>query len=199
MGPVLAFCETWVKRVFAAFSIGAGCPDGAAPARARCRGGGGSASVGSEVDHYRIAVAPDGVGADLGDLEHGRSRAGLRLVVTGLLGRLKRCLGLDFDLPSADERRLRAVGGHVAAASTDERDHRVRRAGAGEALFAFLEPAPQAVGAEPFLGFDADGMVILTHEDLLQIAAEVLRRRSPGACAMHREWAADQRVTTKPA
>src|SRR6201988_2863279 len=26
--------------------------------------------------------------------------------------------------------------------------------GRGKALFAFLEPAPQAVGAEPFLGFD---------------------------------------------
>jgi hypothetical protein len=68
---------------------------------------------------------------------------------------------------------------------TDERDHRVRRAGAGEALFAFLEPAPQAVGAEPLLCFDADGMMVLTHEGLLQIAAEVLRRRSPGACAIH--------------
>src|SRR5882762_6485530 len=31
MGPVLAFCETWVNRVFTAFSIGAGCPDGAIP------------------------------------------------------------------------------------------------------------------------------------------------------------------------
>jgi hypothetical protein len=31
MGPVFAFCETEVNRVFTAFSIGAECPDGAAP------------------------------------------------------------------------------------------------------------------------------------------------------------------------
>jgi hypothetical protein len=79
--------------------------------------------------------------------------------------------------PTTDQRRLRAIGGPVAAAGTDERCYRVRRAGAGKALFAFLEPAPQTVGAEPFLCFDADGMMILTHEGLLDVAAGVLRRR----------------------
>ena len=44
------------------------------------------------------------------------------------------------------------------------------------------------MGAEPFRCFDADGMVVLTHEGLLRVAAGVLRRRSPGACAMHRDW-----------
>src|ERR1700730_4554534 len=33
------------------------------PGRARRRGGGGSGAVGSEVDRYRIAVAPNGVWA----------------------------------------------------------------------------------------------------------------------------------------
>src|SRR5207237_4003251 len=50
-----------------------------------------------------------------------------------------------------------------------------------------------------FLCFDADGMMVLTHEGLLHVAAGVLRRRSPDACAMRRDWAADQRVISNPA
>ena len=54
-----------------------------------------------------------------------------------------------------------------AAARANERDHCVRRAGAGEALLAFLEAVAQAVGTEPLFGFDADGMMVLAHQGLL--------------------------------
>ena len=59
----------------------------------------GSVSVGGQVDRYRVAVMPDGVGVDFRHLEHGRTRTRLHLVVAGLLGRFAWRLGLDFDLP----------------------------------------------------------------------------------------------------
>ena len=48
IGPVFAFCETLVNRAFTVFSIGAGCPDGAAPpARSRA----GAESSGDHQQH----------------------------------------------------------------------------------------------------------------------------------------------------
>jgi hypothetical protein len=65
--------------------------------------------------------------------------------------------------PAADQRRLRAIGRHIAAASADECDDRVRSAGAAKALFAFLEAAVHAGGVEALFGFDADRVVVLSH------------------------------------
>ena len=47
IGPVFAFRETLVKRVFTVFSIGAGCPDGAAPPARSRTGGKAQAIIGS--------------------------------------------------------------------------------------------------------------------------------------------------------
>jgi hypothetical protein len=76
-------------------------------------------------------------------------------------------IALDQDAlagPAADQRRLRAVGRHVAAAGADEGDDCVGSAGAAKALFAFLEAAVHAGGVEPLFGFDADGAVVLSHK-----------------------------------
>src|SRR5271165_1191646 len=50
--------------------------------------------------------------------------------------------------PAANQRRLRAIGRHIAAACADEYDDRVGRAGAAKPLLAFLEPAVHAGGVE---------------------------------------------------
>jgi hypothetical protein len=67
--------------------------------------------------------------------------------------------------PATDQRRLRTVSWHIAAARADECDDRVGSAGAVEALFTFLEAAVHAGGVEPLFGFDADGVVVLSHRD----------------------------------
>src|SRR5207248_11297915 len=101
--------------------------------------------------------------------------------------------------PAADDRRLRAVGRLIAAPRTNQSHDGVRGGGARKSLLAFLGAGAQRVRVEPFLGFDAYGSVVLTHEGLLHVAAGVLRRRSPGACAMRRDWASDQRLMSNPA
>src|SRR5260370_17409002 len=63
-------------------------------------------------------------------------------------------IALDQDAlagPVADQRRLRTVCRHVPAAGADECDDRVGRAGAIEALFAFLEPTIHPADATPLL------------------------------------------------
>src|SRR4051794_31159505 len=61
-------------------------------------------------------------------------------------------------------------------------DDRVWGAGPAEALFAFLEPAVHAGGVEPFFGFDADRVVVLSHRVLLSGAELLLTlRTSPTA------------------
>src|SRR5271165_6677003 len=91
-------------------------------------------------------------------------------------------VALDQDAlagPAANERRLRTVSRHIAAAGADERDHRVDGAGAGKPLLAFLETAVHAVGAEALFGFDADRVVVLSHRVSPSVRSGLLRRRDP--------------------
>jgi len=67
IGPVFAFRETLVNRVFTVFSIGAGCPDGAAPpARSRT----GAESSGDHQQHlldaeHAVGLDAVGIGASI--------------------------------------------------------------------------------------------------------------------------------------
>ena len=102
----------------------------------------------------------------------GRSLPTGNVVVLGIVA-------LDEDPlagPAADHRRLRTVGRLIAAPCTDQGHDGVRSGGAGKSLLAFLGAGAQRVRVEAFLGFDAYGSVVLTHEGLLHVAAEVLRR-----------------------
>src|SRR3977135_1919898 len=111
MGPVFAFCGTGVKSFFTSFLHRGGMPRRSGPGRARRRGVSAQSVFGVRSIVTGFAGAPDAVGMYLRVLEHGGIRSGFRLVVAGLLGRIARRLGLDFDLP-ADAVELDILG-HV--------------------------------------------------------------------------------------
>src|SRR5271166_6484392 len=98
-------------------------------------------------------------------------------------------VALDQDAlasPAAHQRRLRAIGWHVAAAGADKCDHRVDGAGAGKPLLAFLEPAVHTVGVEPLFGFDAVRVVVLSHWGSPSVRSGVAPTPRPGAHAARR-------------
>src|ERR1700730_3101183 len=70
------------------------------------------------------------------ELRKPRAFPALDILVLGIVALDKNALAG----PATDQRRLRAIGGHIAATRADKCDDRVGRAGAAEALFAFLRP-----------------------------------------------------------
>src|SRR5262249_13762539 len=68
-----------------------------------------------------------------------------------------------FARPTADQRRLRTVRRHVAAASADERDHGVDRTGAAESHLPLLRASIEVVSVQSFCCFDTNRVVILSH------------------------------------